>query len=51
MNVEGFVPVDDDFLAELLAVRVANDDGTRHDLDDVIATFGLTRGELEADDQ
>jgi hypothetical protein len=38
-------------LGALVAQRVANDNGVRHDLDDVIASFGLTRAELEADDQ
>ena len=31
--------------------RIANDGGARHELDDVIAAFGFTRDELEADDQ
>ena len=34
-----------------VAARVANDNGARHELDDVIAAFGYTRDELEAGDQ
>lgn len=33
----------------LVASRIATDDGKRHDLNDVIAAFGLDRAELEAE--
>lgn len=50
MAGEGFVKVDDAFLAELVAHRAATDNGVRHDLDDVLASFGMNRAELERPD-
>ncbi len=38
---------EDRALEELLLARIATDDGSRIDLDDIIETFGFNREELE----